>query len=1209
MSFNRACAIDLVTKNIKENIIGIGRTSAKELPNKSMVILLPVGGIDGYSKKLLSKENTNAWAKTIRNKVNKEYKSELHGNMINIDNDSNPNATLITILIPTKLIDNYEKINNPDLAQLDNKSTTDNSEQIKKQIDTLFGEYLKQNNIKIEFLDSLKQEYSNDPVAIYDSINKVIKINLNKADLTTLPEELGHHISIALGLENTLVKRALNLIGRLDYKNLLGKEYMELYKNDATLLKLEYLGKLISKHIVDKTLPDELKSENGIKIWETIKNLLNAFIKLFKPNSNIQQQLDSIVSELSSSILKGDKINDSNSLNVNLFQIDKNINKIDEAYKKQYHYFSQLLIKLKNSTKSLSNQLIAETDEVKKQKIQNSLDYNKNKITTIESNLAELLETKNKQILIDLSELTINEIELYINKIQNGETLTNDESLANIVKTLNIFKEFTPTATKAGKILDDIKPIIKNYTIEQAQQVLDRDISSELDNSEQDIFIGAKNFGTLTDIKNSIGKTIGFIIKKAQNIISTNNKKSFEVVKEHVDKLTKWSKANGVSVKNMYDIFIQNDNGTTVLTRKYIEEFYKTISDSYKLPKSEGIAVRKKLAYFDEEGTVGNEFQPIDKNKYENKNYNKIQKTPELKAFYDFYKSQIKDLSDKLPINLKDNFIPNIAEKTVLDILKSDKNWTSKLKEGIGNILDVYESNTNDFIIDNELIDENTIKLKYVNSINSENKSKDLGSSLLKFMYFTNSYEQMDEVLPKVRLLQQQIAEKKNFIKDSRTKQTIKGYESNVYKMVNAFIKMQVLGEMKNDEKYAPAIDFGLKYTSLLRIGLNPFNALTNVIIGNIGNFIEGAGGRFFNNSEYLQAVSIFTQQNGVDMVNKDENLKSKMHKLIKLVNPLMELEDYENLEKINVGSNEYRDKISSLMYAPQRIGEKQLQTSTMIANMLHTKLKDKNNNNISMWDAFDENGVWKTELMGYKFNEEMINKLSNKIHKINQMIHGRYSSKDAVVLQQYALFRAAFQFKKWIPAAIESRLQSKRFDDSLGMEIEGRYHAYAKGFNLLVSKLQGDIEKIEKYKFTETDIYNMRKNMMELTLILATVGMYVGLGWDDDKEKKKSGWYKFTMSQLDRVSGDMLLWYNPKEIVNSGSQGIPMLKTAKDLLNVIPNMQYIVGGDKSEYKKGRKKGENKFVSSFIDVLPVIKPINDLVRTWNDEPYEKPKKQ
>jgi len=397
----------------------------------------------------------------------------------------------------------------------------------------------------------------------------------------------------------------------------------------------------------------------------------------------------------------------------------------------------------------------------------------------------------------------------------------------------------------------------------------------------------------------------------------------------------------------------------------------------------------------------------------------------------------------------------------------------------------------------------------------------------------------------------------------------------SVKEVTEAFIKMQVKGETKKEEKlgnfdYSKYIDFGLKYTSLLRIGLNPFNAITNILVGNIGNIIESVGGRHFTYKQYVKAREIFFKELGGD---------SKTNKLIEIFNPLMELEDYENLNKINVGSSEYKEKIKSIMYSPQRLGEKYLQTSTMIASLLHDKVTTKDGKSISMWEAFNDKGEWNETLMGVPLTEDMIFRTTNKVQRINQMIHGRYSAKDAAALSQYSLFRMAFQFKKWIPAAIESRLQGKRFDDRLGVDTEGRYHTYVKFLQLSIAKLTKDVEKIKSNQFNETDIYNMRKNMMELAIVLSSSLMYIGLGWDDDDKKK--GWYKFTMNQLDKVSGDMLFFYNPAEINRNLTTGLPMLKTTSDMIKALKSTIYIFGGEKSEYTKGKFAGENKAVDKL----------------------------
>jgi hypothetical protein len=287
-------------------------------------------------------------------------------------------------------------------------------------------------------------------------------------------------------------------------------------------------------------------------------------------------------------------------------------------------------------------------------------------------------------------------------------------------------------------------------------------------------------------------------------------------------------------------------------------------------------------------------------------------------------------------------------------------------------------------------------------------------------------------------------------------------------------------------------------------------------------------------------------------------------------------------------------------MYYPQRIGEKQLQTSTMIALMLNTKVKTKDGSEINMWEAFDESGKWNTELMGYELTEDMIFKTTNKIQRINQMIHGRYSAKDAAAATQYSLFRAAFQFKKWIPAAIEARFGDKRYDDRLGEEIEGRYHSYVKGFKFMLAKLKGDIDAVEANKFTELDIYNMRKNSLEVLLIVST--MLMAWGFDDDKKRKDPS-YKYMMNQLNQISGDLLFFYNPNKMVDTVAGSIPVAKTMKDLYKAIENIPAVFTGEK--YVRGRNKGENKELAAIINLTPIVKPIADVARLWNKDSYVK----
>ena len=1100
-------------------------------------------------------------------------------------------------IVASNVLQDFKESNESnEFFQLD--TTVSKKNELTETIFKGLEEYIKQNGIKVEFLNSLKAKYPNDPVAVYNHIRNTIEINRGEQTADTLAEELGHHLTLALGADHVLVKRALNLIGRIDYKSELGQAYVDAYKGDVNLLKMEYLGKLIAKTIVNGYENPLGTTENEIKIWDTIIAMLNKFISLFNPNSNITSELDKVAFELSSMITSGTKLDVQKSPidNIMLFQLNaentKETKKASEDLRQEVFYKREIG-RLKNEINSMIKKGL-------------NTDSKEAELKKIKDGIAELEATKNKQILINLSTDTLNTIEEFINNLSDPSKkheALNGDRIENILTTLHIFEDFIPTAERSMRLLKDLKPHIKQYVLEHVNKYSGREVTMEdLEKRDTDLFVGEKGFGTLADVKNYIGKTIGYLIKDAQGKIERANKVSFNELEKEIEAIEKYASTAGIPKKDIYKIFIQEYKDrkgklTTILAKEYTSAFYTAISDTFKLPTAEeGKAARQALGTWNKEKE---KWEPRS-SAYINKDYIKIQNTPALKRYYDYYKKSIAALSEELPVNLNENFIPNLVEKSLMDIIKSDKSVGGKLKEGVMSILDIYdvEHEENAFISEEDLLLD-TVPLKYIGGISPELKSSDLSSSLLKFMYFTNSYKEMSEILPKTRLLQEQIKES-SFIKNTDKSRSIKGEDTNLNSMVESFINMQIKGEMKKDEKlgdfnYSKYIDFGLKYTSLLRIGLNPFNAITNILVGNIGNIIESVGGRHFSYANYVKAREIFFKELGGD---------SKTNKLIEIYNPLMELEDYENLNKINIGSNEYKEKTKALMYAPQRLGEKYLQTSTMIASLLHDKVTTKDGKSISMWEAFDDNGIWKEELMGYPLTENMIFKTTNKVQRINQMIHGRYSAKDAAALSQYSLFRMAFQFKKWIPAAIESRVQGRRFDDRLGVDTEGRYHTYMKFIQLNIAKLQGNKEKIESLKFDDTDIYNMRKNMMELVVILSSTLMYIGLGWDDDDKKK--GWYKFTMNQLDKVSGDMMFFYNPAEMNRNVGNTLPMIKSIGDLIKALKATQYLLGGKNSEYTKGKHANENKAIAAYLDVTPIAKPIADVIRNFNGQKYQAP---
>lgn len=842
------------------------------------------------------------------------------------------------------------------------------------------------------------------------------------------------------------------------------------------------------------------------------------------------------------------------------------------------------------------------------------------KLKNMEANMKDLLAkyeiSGNKAYLYELAEIDLDNIEFIIKNYEMGNRETSIKRVAEVLDRLDslyFLPEVAPRVAELKKRFTSIASHIVQSTVEEVSNIKEGKTYEQLQAEIEDIGGFEKYTGALVNVKNRIARSIGMLIKEAQLKISGKQGEVYESIKSETEKIQKYAKDNSMSVKEVYDLFIQDTDKTTVLTRPYTTEFYDMLNTAR---KAKDKSIYKFATYDENKGS----FVPIDLKRFTNPNYTKIQKTPELKAFYTFYQKTIKEAFDRLPITKQtewvkehpEDFIPNIFTESLTDIIKIE-GLGNKFKGLVKYItgMKVYEIKNSDFVKD-ESLERDIIPVQYLTKLTGTNKSKDLGESLFKFAAMTIEHEELSEILPQARLMQRSLADNK-FINPHKANTLVNGNESNIYEMVDGFINMQILGkktkgrdevkieDLYNEEgevigkkviKAGELADFGLKWNSLLRIGLNPFTALTNVIVGETGNITEAAGGRFFNFSDLNKATGLFFNQT----FSKD----SKMHALVEKYPMLQELTDYEYAANISIRQGLTGEKLKNYMYAPQKAGEVFLQTRTMVAMMLHTKPDGKT----SLWEMLDEKGDIKPEFLKHfgtqaEFKDYML-RMSTRIMGVNEQIHGRYSTRDAAILNQNVWARMAFQFKKWIPAAIESRFGERKFSDRLMVDTEGRWRTVKN----LVLNLKDTADRYSKGELTELEIYNFKKTMMEATILLATIVGAMALGWDDDEKRKKSAWYKETMNQLDKVSGDLLFAANPKNITAMSKSPFAVTKLANSLLTVmwdIPNGAYL--GD-YKIKTGVHKGENKFYKELGSIIPIYNQLGqNIPELWNEKKY------
>lgn len=829
--------------------------------------------------------------------------------------------------------------------------------------------------------------------------------------------------------------------------------------------------------------------------------------------------------------------------------------------------------------------------------------------------LAKYEATKNKAYLYELAEIELNNIEGLIRAYETGSREASNSTIAELLDKLDSLYNLPEIAERVANLKKRYTAVMQHVIenlVEEKSNIKEGKSFEELNQDKEDIGGFTTYVGALINVKNKIANTIGKLIKETQIKISGLQGSLYEGVKSETKKLEEYASANGLSMKEVYDIFIQDANDTTVLTRPYKTEFYTKLNAALKARDRSHL----KFAVYNE---TSGKFEPINKELYINPNYTKIQNTKELKTFYDFYKKTIQESLERLPTNhqtewLKkhpEDFIPNIFTESLSDILKAE-GFGNKMK-GLAKYITgmkVYEISEKDFIKD-ESLERDIIPVKYINKLTGENKSRDLGEALFKFAAMSIEHEQLSEILPQTRLLQRSIADNK-FINPNKSGVQVDGDKSNLYKLIDGFIEMQVLGKKTKgkDEitigktydsegnvtgkkiiKGGELADFGLKWNSLLRIGLNPITAVTNALVGEAGNITEAFGGRFFNNSDLTKASGIFFGQ----IFDKE----SKVNKLIEKYPLLQELTDYEYASNLSIHKGLTGEKLKNYMYAPQKAGEVFLQTRTMVAMMLHTKPDGKT----SLWEMLDDKGEIKEEFLKHfgnksEFDQYML-RTSTKIMGVNEQIHGRYSSRDAAIINQNVWLRMAFQFKKWIPAAIESRFGSFQYNDRLMVETEGRWRTIGK----MIINLKNTADRISKGELKEYEIYNFRKTATEAVLLLGTLMMGLWMDWDDDEKRQRSASFKFTMDQLDKVSGDLLFMANPKNVTAMTKNPFAITKLVNSVWDVARYIPYTAYVGEYKYKSGAHKGENKFYYTLGSVIPGYNQLQNVQTFFNDQKY------
>lgn len=449
-----------------------------------------------------------------------------------------------------------------------------------------------------------------------------------------------------------------------------------------------------------------------------------------------------------------------------------------------------------------------------------------------------------------------------------------------------------------------------------------------------------------------------------------------------------------------------------------------------------------------------------------------------------------------------------------------------------------------------------------------------------------------------------------------------------------------------------------LKYLTIKGLGWNVFGGLTNLGFGWIGNVVEAAAGRYFNEDQLAVAYKL-----SLHSIGKSVTLNSYKSDTAVKIRTLMD--NFDVLKK--TAEELFKDKVKltgplqSLHWSQVYSRSEYLnQAPVMIAMMLNHPINKLDGTVSNLWKAYGEKGEWNTSEFGeidQVFDLQEKAKLKSAIDKAIKKIHGNYDPNAPIKLKGTTLGKFLAIFKTWMFEGFNNRFERESEDHILGHTRKGRYRSYSGGSLALAgaglgslllpgigtavgagigfgigSKLRGterflpefqnmsqfqELAWSTKYlirklsfgliykgvsleeRFTSIDAMNMRKNMTELSLLLYAVGLVMilkNLAEDEDDEEKKM-FLTYSLNILHRLQQDIGFYADPisfKEILKDPIAATGIVTDSVNFLTA--TMRYV--NDDDEIPTGRLAGESRLSRAAMKLVPgarVIKSTSDLM--------------
>lgn len=630
--------------------------------------------------------------------------------------------------------------------------------------------------------------------------------------------------------------------------------------------------------------------------------------------------------------------------------------------------------------------------------------------------------------------------------------------------------------------------------------------------------------------------------------------------------------------------------------------------------------------------------------KWNDPKFKDIESNPELYEFYKFFRNKTRENDKILPYYNKkqSNYLLNIRKSPAEDFSenKGFRKGLSLLRDGILRLaMEESHSDIETRVNVNGKIYKNIPIGILHNKVDLKDRSKNIFDILDRHTKLAKAYKYKSEIEPILTSMQDIIddaeekipakASKDPFFKRNKIKNEGALYNSKA--KLAYLIDSKLYGESKaeeykgknekllgNGEKVvfssSKLVDSLIKWTYLKALSIpNIVSPIGNATMGFLNNIIYTSGGKNVS-TKYLMRAYLKMLPNVSKRVG--DKIDPKLNQ--KIVTFLTRLNVLDDINMAAYRDTKQWDKALTIL---QSKGEYLNQGVLAIAYLMENKVKDKNGNKISLFDAFKTdsgNLVWDTEKMGeqskvdetdlFAKDKRGVNlyRLSRKIKGINHYLQGDYES--ALLAKKTSLGRAIMLFKTWIPQTVMQRFGKERYDPDLQENVKGMYRSLvsaenAAGIELSFKQivplfLKGMVYKKSLNRLSDIDKENLMRLTTEFKSLIGMVGLVLILGAakanDDDDDQTKFT-YNFLINIVNKNASDLSFYFNPSSLANTIDNGLPIIKTLSDFMNIVPAISKTLSGDPT-YDSGPWKDYSRIGVAMSRNIPII---NGGVKMYN----------